>query len=117
MARRLRRSKPEPSIGRVTSAGLLAGNCCCSTEKGSTRRFVASPPTPGGAGRSQSELPHGASPEVAELVRQDPAGLLTLLQPVSGMGTSANAAAAFDGYVTADGLHPGDRGAPATASI
>ena len=43
------------------------------------------------------------SAEVAELVRQDPAGLLSLLKPAGGMETGLSGAAASSGYVTADG--------------
>ncbi len=44
------------------------------------------------------------SAEVAELVRHDPAGLLTLLRPTfGGTGGGPNAAATLDGYVAADG--------------
>ena len=44
------------------------------------------------------------SADVAELVRQDPAGLLMLLRPTSGgADTGPNAAATLDAYVTADG--------------
>ena len=53
-------------------------------------------------GRSR-ELLTVPSAEVAELVRQDPAGLLSLLKPAGGMETGLSGAAASDGYVTADG--------------
>jgi uncharacterized protein len=45
------------------------------------------------------------SSEIAELVRQDPAGLLTLLRPVlSGTDTGLGGDAALNGYITGDGL-------------
>jgi predicted RND superfamily exporter protein len=57
-----------------------------------------------GAVASSRELLTVPSPQVAELVRQDPAGLLTLLRTALG-GTQAgvNIGASTDGYVTPDG--------------
>lgn len=62
--------------------------------------------TPDGLAREVArsrELLTIPSPDVADLVQQDPAGLLTLLRPTLGGTAGANAAPSIEGYVTADG--------------
>jgi predicted exporter len=62
--------------------------------------------TPDGLAREVArsrELLTLPSPDIGDLVQQDPAGLLELLRPAIGGTAGANATPSIDGYVTADG--------------
>ncbi len=76
--------------------------------------------TPDGLAREVArsrELLTVASPEVVDLVQQDPAGLLTLLRSTLGGTAGANATPSLEGYVTADGRSTRDHRAPPPTAL